>query len=177
MTEFMIDIETLGTKPGSPILQIGVCSFELSGDGPIDKAQCHVIPESCLAVGLIPDWDTICWWSRQNKEARDLVFSRVEGALPLVDALERLRARVKGKGGLWANSPSFDMVLLEAAYRSVGAKLPWQFWRFRDQRTYVEASGLNKDAVPKPEGFIEHHAAWDADWQVRVIQAAWRRLQ
>jgi hypothetical protein len=104
MTDLMIDIETLGTAPGSVIAQVGLAGFELTGDGAAWSDLRRVNVRDAIASGLVLDWDTIQWWSRQSAAARKLVFN--DGGFSLRDVLSWLTAAVKRcNGSLWAQQP------------------------------------------------------------------------
>src|ERR1700731_4700055 len=78
MPRVMIDLETLGTRPGCSVLSIGAAEF--SPDGV--KASFYVVVRrsSCLDAGLVEDPDTVVWWGRQSPEARTVL---TEAADPL----------------------------------------------------------------------------------------------
>lgn len=63
ITNIMLDLETLGTCPGSVILQIGAVR---SNNG----LERTITIDSCLRAGLTVDGDTIGWWLRQSEAAR-----------------------------------------------------------------------------------------------------------
>lgn len=166
----MVDIETLGTKPGSVILSIGACRFDDTGIGerfyrPIDVFD-------SLMHGLTVDQATVGWWRLQSAEAR--------GALapgqPLAATLDEFVSFIGAKNDaerntlVWAKGPDFDLVLLEAAYALLpGRKKPWSYRTARDVRTIL---ALATPTEPVAAGVI-HHALHDAEKQaVDVIDAA-----
>jgi len=61
-------------------------------------------------------------------------------------------------------STTFDMVILENAYKQQGLPIPWQFWRVRDARTVYS---LYPD-LPKPKA--SHHALEDCKRQIDLLQ-------
>ena len=126
----MIDIETLGTDPGAAIVSIGAVRFTVDG-GIEDELFVSVDVESCQDYGLRIDASTVIWWLGQSADARE----QLRGGDDLEHALRELRAFVDGCDEVWANSPSFDLTILEAAYECVGLSIPWNFWEERDYRT------------------------------------------
>src|SRR5579863_1565524 len=71
-TDVSLDLETLGTKPGSVITQIGLCGFNLDsshGEGP-SAILIRVNPASAMEAGLTIDWPTVAWWMTQEDAAR-----------------------------------------------------------------------------------------------------------
>jgi len=69
----MIDLETLGTIPGSAILTIGACFFDQVIGHQFYKP---VSLKSQIRYGFTIDPETINWWSRQNKTAQNASFGR-----------------------------------------------------------------------------------------------------
>lgn len=155
----MVDLETLGTKPYSPILSIGACAFRCDNDEPISDLFYQAVDlESCLELGLRPEAGTIKWWIAQASEAKRAAFSDPEAVkLPLaLDAFtEWLNSRPMT---LWGNSARFDMGLLEAAYKACGKLVPWNFWNEGCYRT------LKNLPMAKPiqiQRVGQHHNALD----------------
>ena len=79
----MLDIEALGSKPGSVILSIGAVKF--AGGKILHEFYRRIDPQSCIDAGLKIDVDTVMWWMKQSKEARDALGT---GTMPLTDALD-----------------------------------------------------------------------------------------
>lgn len=126
----MVDIETLGTKPGCVIISIGAVRFTID-DGVTDELFVSVDAESCETHGLEIDAQTLQWWLDQSTTAQQQLF----GGEELERALRDLRSFVAGCEETWANSPSFDLEILADAYDRVGISTPWSFWEERDYRT------------------------------------------
>lgn len=173
MKHVMVDIETLGTSPGSVILSIGACRFDETGVGerfyrPIDVFD-------SMMNGLVVDQATIGWWRMQPAESRGALQA---GAVPLARALNDFRvylAAIPSQGQpsadfLWAKGPDFDLVMLEAAYGLLGDKKPWRYNTARDVRTIL-ALGKHP-TVPVAPFTIAHHALDDAVYQARQVIAA-----
>src|SRR6478609_2831880 len=81
-TQIMLDLETLGQKPGSVILSIGACVFDRVGVH--ERFYTRVDPQSCIDAGLQADLSTFLWWMKQGDEARHEVL---KPGRPLRDAL------------------------------------------------------------------------------------------
>ncbi len=130
-TQVMLDLETLGNKPGSVILAIGAVKF--SATKILDTFYMRVNPESCVKWGLRMDVSTVMWWLKQNEAAR------AEIALPggdLVAVLVEFSRWLKDENAeVWGNGAAFDNVLLADAYDRVNMERPWKFWNDRCYRT------------------------------------------
>lgn len=121
----MIDIESLGTKPGAVVASIGAVVFQPTYREPIGRSCSSTIDiADAQKHGLTIDADTVEWWMRQSDAARASTF---KGEWHLDEALAHLSAFVdearvfstEGSLRIWAHSPSFDLALLEAAYSAV----------------------------------------------------------
>ena len=163
----MIDIEGLDTGPQATILTIAAQAFD-----PFDKGY---LTESFYARITLESQedrsineDTINWWATQ-KEAAAEAFAE-ENRIPLVEALEGLYKLCWHADFIWANGPTYDMNILEHAYRSYERVPPWQFYKVRDARTVYS---LWPDC-PKPPA--EHHALKDCQRQIDMLQATFCQL-
>jgi hypothetical protein len=167
----MLDIETLGTTPGSALRSIGAVSFALTGE---INAQFYVNidRQSCLDAGLTVDPATEKWWSEQSKEARDAFLVDPQ---PLKHALREFDKwfRYQGASIVWAQGANFDPVLLEAAYARFDAKVPWRFYNVRDTRTVYDV--FNFDTRDLQRKRIHHNALDDTIHQVALVAAAVRK--
>lgn len=161
-TRVMIDIETLGVETGAAILSIGAAEFGVDGIG--DTFYRSVSLTSCQEAGLELDAETIEWWFSQDGGARGVL----SGGDDLDDVLVALDSWLGDVGATeyWANSPSFDLQMLEHAYDAVGYRPPWSFYEERDYRT-LKALGIVDE--PEQDG-IEHNALDDALHQARVAR-------
>lgn len=173
--DVMIDIETLSTRPDALILTIGAVRFRRDGGEilPKDKFYVRVCIDSCKRYGLHVEPDTLEWWSRQNERARyEAVENTDRVALPT--ALDRLSKFFGANDIVWANSPSFDCVILENAYRACGKVAPWKFWNLRDCRTIKDIACVRSSGGSSKEP--NHHAIDDCLDQVATVQKCFARL-
>lgn len=65
----MVDLETLGTAPGSVILSIGAVRFDVE-EGLLDEFYVNIDVESSQRLGLTIDGATVMWWMKQSDAAR-----------------------------------------------------------------------------------------------------------
>jgi len=155
----MVDIETLGREPGCVVVSIGAVRFGSDGLG--EEFFAEIAPASAQEFGLEIDAETLQWWLTQNGQAR----SQLVGGDDLDTALEAFAAWLPDDAEVWANSPSFDCEILDAAFAAVGQPTPWQWYNQRDVRTVK-----NFDAAPDIEqDGIEHNALDDAIYQARLV--------
>jgi len=155
----MVDIETMGTERGAAIVSIGAVRFTTSG---FDETFHRSISlKSCQDAGLTVDAETLEWWLTQNSEAKE----QLVGGDSLRAVLHGFSEWYDGADEIWANSPSFDCELLEAAYDAVGLEEPWEFWEERDVRTVKSLPIANE----REHRGVEHDALDDAVHQARVV--------
>ena len=69
---------------------------------------------------------------------------------------------------IWCNGASFDFPMLDAAFRAMGGKVPWEYWQQRDVRTMWYAAFPDS----KPEESATHDAGEDCYRQIRMLREA-----
>lgn len=163
-TRVMVDIETLGKSPGCVILSIGAVKFTPGSPAIESEYYVEIDRETCENAGLVAEESTLNWWLT-NFTPDERPF---DGDASLDEALAGLTSFSAGADEVWANSPSFDCVILDAAYEAsglVGQEAPWDFWQERDVRTITALPGAREI----PDGGPDHHALYDAKHQAREV--------
>jgi len=156
----MIDLETLSQKKTAAVVSIGACKFDERGI--LDTFYCNIDPISCREVGLHIQQETIDWWRKQKSEAYKALKNNRKS---LTEALTEFKIWYGSKSvPTWGNSNSFDCVILENAFESVGIDCPWKFW---DERCFRTFKALFKSDM-KLEG-VQHNALDDAIYQTKYI--------
>ena len=163
----MVDIEGLGTGPDATILTIAAQSFDPFGTGYYDRQYYARITLESQENRIIQQ-DTIDWWATQP-EAQAEAFME-EGRIDLDQALDSLGKLIWQHKLIFANGPTYDMNILEHAYKSYNKPLPWQFYNVRDARTVYSLW----PELPKPP--TEHHALHDCRRQIDMLQATFKHL-
>jgi hypothetical protein len=199
--ELMIDIETLGTVAGSPIVTIGACLFDPyscdSGEALMGRSLLIRIDlADAIKYSIGVEGTTIRWWFEQNDAAIKALVG--DDAIPMQEALIKLwrfcheRAPFVNKeffSGIsdlprtcryWAKDPDFDMQLMRYYYEhpALATTMPWKFWESRSVRT-VQDLAWPEGSVERPEfevPGVAHDARWDAVTQAMTVQAAMNRL-
>jgi len=171
----MLDLETLGTRPGCSILSIGAVHFD-PYSGKLGPEFYEVVNrKSCSAKGLEEDPETIAWWDRQSPQARELLKEVEDCPQGLGGALVKLTGWLQqfGKRELyvWGCGADFDQPILAACYRVTSMPLPWMWWNNRCFRT-LRALGNLKGEPPRLG--VYHNALDDAKTQamqaINVVQ-------
>ncbi len=186
MKHIMIDLETMGTIPGSAILSCGAVAFD-PFTGEIDTENTfyrNISIDSNLKLGMKIAGDTLEWWLAQNSEALKMLF---EDSIVVSEFLSHFTNWWGRRDGIfpWSHGASFDITLLETMFRMAkeypgGSKLPdfpWKFWDVRDTRTIFHAAW---PLAGKPQGITRegthHNALDDAIYQAQCVVEAFKIL-
>ena len=162
MADLMIDIEGLGTGPDTTILTIAAQSFDPLGSGHHKRHYYARISLESQENRSIQQ-DTIDWWATQPAEAREEAFAETD-RIPLDQALDELAKFIWQSKLIWANGPTYDMNIIEHAYKSYNKPLPWKYFVVRDARTVYS---LWPDLSRPP---TSHHALEDCRRQIDMLQ-------
>ena len=172
----MIDLETLGTRPGSVILTIGAVRFDPTGK-PVDQYSPpeildHVFyrriqRDSCVALGLTDHADTLAWWGKQSHETRHEAFD-AGPRYPIAKVMRDFTAWCgTDHPHPWSHGASFDISHCEDIFSRLSIRTPWNFWDIRDTRTLYAFTGEKPD-----HDHNHHHAIHDAIAQAAAVQRA-----
>jgi exodeoxyribonuclease VIII len=154
MINVMIDLETYSTRSNAAIASIGAVKFE--DNQILDTFYCTIDPQTCKAAGLHFDRETLEWWSRQSKEARNALL---KDNVTLETALDNFASWFGNKSlPTWGNGAGFDNVIMDNAYRVLNKKRPWLPW---EDRCYRTMKNLINIPIDKREGTY-HNALDDA---------------
>lgn len=166
MTHAMLDIETLGTRPGAIVLSIAMVRFSDEAHFSINLKQ-----DEQRALGMEIDQSTHDWWAKQDRAAWD---AATVNPISLVPALQYVTTWLNWAGPdrlIWCHGATFDCPLVGELYRRVGLPCPWNFWEVRDTRTLYDLAGINVKDYPVPP---PHIALNDAISQTRAANDALR---
>jgi exodeoxyribonuclease VIII len=164
----MIDLEGLATGPDTCILTIAAQAFDPFGHGHYEQSYyARVTLESQPDRAI--DQGTIDWWATQPAIVRDEAFDE-EGRIPLDQALDELGKLIWHSKLIWAQGPTYDMNILEHAYKSYRKPLPWKYYMVRDSRTVFSLW----PGQPIPP--TSHHALEDCRRQIGMLQNTLRHL-
>lgn len=179
MKHVMVDLETLGTQPGSVILSIGAVLFDPTKAvddcfGP--ELYCVLGRPTCEAVGLTVSEDTLRWWVVQSDEARKVLNQSLDPkeSINLTKGLQQLKEFIPEGAKVWSNGANFDQPLLDVAYNRCEIALPWKYWNSRCYRTIVALYPNEKDI--RPATVCAHNALEDAKWQAKHLVNIARKL-
>lgn len=139
--EAMVDLETLGRRPGCAILSIGLVLFSPLELKIVDELYVVVSRKSCKTLGLHEDPETLTWWERQSEGARQVLADaenarKSKGIGRALDMLtEKILPLGKRSVHVWSNGPEFDAAILAHTYHEAKREIPWEFWNNHSLRT------------------------------------------
>lgn len=176
MRNIMVDIETLGTRPGCVVLSIGAVEFDEDAFCTGREFHAHIDAETATDCGLVVCPRTVMWWLDQEKEAQNALLDREaidigHALIDFVDSFEWQDTLV------WANGASFDFPILEHAMEAAGLNVPWAFYNLRDFRTLknLVSKEIYKELKATPN--IAHDALEDARAQAITAMRLINRLR
>lgn len=165
MHDVMVDLETLGTIPGSIILSIGAVAFdelEVAEDGFYRAIK----RDTCENFGLRADPATEAWWAKQSEEARRVLND--PNAISIYNALDEFNQWLSQFGDgvrVWGNGANFDNPLLAVAHARTMIKPRYKFW---DERCYRTVKNQFPDVKLERTGTY-HNALDDARCQAKHL--------
>lgn len=158
----MIDTETLNVGISAPIFEIGICVFNPRTEEIVDTKQLNVdLLDVIITTGFCPNPETIKWWQDQTYDPRSLPrLSLVDSLLGLSEVFMKWNI-----SKVWANSPSFDCILLQRHYEACKLTVPWKYNQELDFRTLRYL--WKGDKIIK--GHVSHNALEDAVSQTKLL--------
>ena len=166
----MLDLETLGTNPNSPIIQIGLVFFTIQGIQV--QSQLTIDFDDALKHGKA-DGHTIKWWLQQDKTAQESLFSNARPIEEAADIIEKLIA-AQNPSRFWSHA-TFDFPIFNSMFLSLGRKSPIPFRVSNDLRTLEYFVGDDIE-WEKREG-IYHNALDDATYQTKHAIKMLKRIK
>lgn len=160
----MLDIETLGTRPGCKILSIGAVEI-------VDTVNPRTFYQeiSRRQDRLFEDAQTVQWWSEQPDGEHMLSWNSVS-KLDIKSALVSLSKFISQykheQVYIWGNGSDFDNAILANTYSVYELQVPWEFKNNRCFRTIK-----NLFPTPSVKSIKPHNALDDAKAQAKQLNA------
>lgn len=178
MNHLMIDLETMGNRPTSAFTSISAVQFDPATGKTGAEFEAHVSLEDSMKAGLTVDASTVMWWIQQGEMAQSALIGGQAGAVALAEALQMfstfIRRSFREPVKVWGNGATFDISILENAYRAVSLPIPWRYWEIRDLRTAVDFYPEEKKKAIF-EG-VKHYGLHDCYHQIKYLSAVWGRI-
>lgn len=168
----MLDLETLGTRPGDAVISVGIQLFDAKAGklGPGFKVNLSI--EEVMGAGFGATGSTIKFWIKQSEAATKAALENpsalVQGLMSVADLLTDGEGGVNDSIKVWGNGAAFDNVLLREMYQRLNLREPWEFWNDRCFRTMKGELDPTKNLQPEFVG-EKHDALADATHQARWL--------
>lgn len=177
---FMLDIETLGVRPGSIITQIAIVQFELRNGSIVKEKEWIPNIKEQQQAGLTIDWGTLVWHNDKNTGVFNLRHEQ-----SVSEILRELNDFISEKNWnddrfiIWSNSPSFDMVMIQEMVHHCSVKFEpvWRYKQLMDFRTVVFLRRLLRPEVENKTIDVAHDALADCKTQIRDLVDNIRLIQ
>lgn len=177
-TDLMLDLETLDTTPRAAVLSIAAVAFNRSGPSsggqPLPYFYRRCKPDFTKYATA---YDTFEFWMKQSDAARQALFVDAWEMFPTLDALAefyRQNTVQDGSASVWCLPGSFDLPILENAFRVESVRVPWKYDAVACLRTAYKLAGITKeDRVPPT---LAHDALSDAISQIETLRKALQRI-
>jgi len=173
MSDIVLDIETLSTRPDAVVLTIGAIKFSPFADD-IDATNgfyTRIDVDEQIGMGRHISEDTIQWWGKLPAEVREDAMGE-HNRDSVEKALAGLNKFLVGSENIWVQGPVFDIATLENLYRQMLMPPPWHFWNIRDSRTLF---GVHGDPRERNKAGL-HNALEDCVSQAQGVQQIYNRL-
>ena len=186
MTDIIIDLETLGTRPGCTIIEIGACvvdnrtgaicaNFSRRVSGTYSYSDVRRVAEWKDCCGGV-DSATATWWTMdagRDETLRKILSMRYSPSAD-IDALIALAewcaaVRDFDDARVWGNGPTFALSILAHAYEREHIPLPWYSYEERCVRTALELAGCERGSVSWIERGPRNRALNDARHEARKL--------
>lgn len=168
---FMVDIETLGVKPGSVITEIAIVQFDIRNGNIIKEGELYPDIGEQLDNGMGVDWSTLVW--HNDKQTGVFNITPLVTVSKIVFSLNYFIGEDKEdmRFFIWSNSPSFDMVMLDEMFRRCKVKMPiiWRYKQLMDFRTVVFLRRLLRPEIENKKIEVAHKGLKDAKTQIQDL--------
>ena len=183
--DIVLDLETLGTRPGCVILEIGACAVDpdtgriaanfsrrldeaFDGDRPFTEDMRKTIdwwhgPETAATYYTLIRRGSPGMFPAKPRDPRVDLTAFGEWFKKQTESCDPKRVRI------WANGPSFDIAILQAAYDRYGVGRPWICCQERCVRTALEQAAYERGSVSWLERGPRHRALNDARHEARKL--------
>ena len=151
--DIMIDVKTLGQKPGCVILAIDYAIMDTKEYAIVTTDMIKLEVGAQLADGRTVCQDSHDIWMTHPADIRSMVFSQV-GAVHPTEALHTNLSRVMQDNDVmhvWAAPTHFHIAIIDEAVDFWDAAPPWHYSQVRDLSSYIAAAGGRTDNSDSPE--------------------------
>lgn len=154
----LIDIEALGLRPGSAIIELAAVEFFPETGWIGTGFEAMIEPQAPFTADL----ETLAWHGKQGTWPRPFA----EGSHSIGSALADFGEWVRGLGEIeefWSWGSTYDFPLLDAGYDFAGFKQPWNHWEVSCARTIWKRAFGKRKHGPRPHRALDDAKAAAVD--------------
>lgn len=184
--DVMVDIETLGNKDDSTIIQIASIAFDINTGEHIAKFNRIADISKNNSYEMNVTGDTLKWWLRTDKELLSKLLDEGEGtSRELLEEFYQYLIGLShiGELYLWGNGILFDNAMIKHQLEFIGLDYPIFFRNDRDVRTLVDLASVKLDlsaSLLRDEYYNDelkaHDAFNDVINQINLVVNCYREL-
>lgn len=182
----MVDVEGLSKYADCPILSIAVIPFNFMEDSTfqelVDRGlYLKINIKDQLNKGLRINKETLDWWKKQDKDAKEVLKPSPHDVL-FSDAILSVQEYLKKhgfdpkNGMFYSRGISYDFSTLQYVSREYNVELPWNQWNLNDTKTMIRLLNCSNSAnynlvkykIPDGE-YSPHVSLHDAAKEILVI--------
>lgn len=195
----MVDIETLGKKMDSTIIQISAIAFDINSGKQLSEFNRVADIEENKEINVCGD--TLKWWLNTDKELLSKLING--GAGSSKDVLREFHRWIKTTEAsvkmnnwfkdnvstsdnniyLWGNGILFDNRMIQGQMENIGLEYPIFYRNDRDVRTIVDLASAKlgiserelKDKYNDDE-LVKHYALDDVKYQIKLVVGCYKEL-
>lgn len=173
--DIMLDVETLGKKPGCAVVSVGAVKFNPRTG--VTGEEFYSVMDVATQPDCYADPGTMKWWRGLNAEAQTAFIQAWGGNAPQArDVLSKFKDYCGlGANAMWSQGTSFDMPILEhlwSKFPGLGS-FPVPFYLWQDTRTIYRAARVD---FRNFKGGTHHNVLDDARSQVCAVTESYSRL-
>lgn len=174
MLHCMVDIETLDTAFSAVVLSVGAVVFD-DDFKPVSQFYAKPDLRQQQAIGRTVSASTVEWWKRQSRLVREEAIGPA-GRKDAKEVVWDLTAFLAEVDELWANPPSFDVVILNSLSKDLGiGKEVVHYRKTRDVRTVKALAGMS--AHKSHPIMLAHHPIHDCLAQIEDLKTYLSRIK
>lgn len=183
MKHVMIDIETMASSKDAAVISIGLAHFNPSTGEIVSTLEVRNTLKAQREMNRRFDPDTVEWWLRQSREARQALLAkpRHDNATDMmkeVDAYLHGVCSSQWDLALWAKGPSFDLMICRDLAEACEVRWKGHFSREYCVRTMLMIAKANAwEDILAMEPEVAHGALSDSIHQAKQVMEVMKRLK
>lgn len=180
--DIMTDIETLGHRTDSTIIQIAAIAFNIETGNYF--SEFNQIVDVTKNEELKVTGSTLKWWLNTNKELLSELINKGDvSSYDLINNFHQWMSELNGELYLWGNGILFDNKMIQYQMETLGLEYPINYKNDRDLRTIIDLTSNKLNISEKElkdrfndECLVKHDAFHDVRYQIHVLSWCYRNL-